>query len=60
MRWAWSLNAAASVMGSVLSVILAIYLGLRATLFIAAGMYLAALLVIVMTRSLVTQTARRA
>ena len=50
VRWAWSLNAAASVMGSVLSVMLAIYLGLRATLFVAAGLYLAALLVIVITR----------
>jgi len=58
VRWAWSLNAAASVMGSVLSVILAIYLGLRATLFIAAGLYLAALLIIVITR--VHHTPRRA
>jgi hypothetical protein len=45
-------------MGSVLSVILAIYLGLRATLFVAAGLYLGALLIIIMTR-VVAQTARR-
>lgn len=49
LRWAWSLNAAASVMGSVVSVVLAIYLGLRATLLIGGAMYLAALLVIVAT-----------
>lgn len=49
LRWAWSLNAAASVMGSVVSVVLAIYLGLRATLLIGGAMYLVALLVIVAT-----------
>lgn len=49
LRWAWSLNAAASVMGSVVSVILAIYLGLRATLLIGGSMYLLALVVIVAT-----------
>jgi hypothetical protein len=46
LRWAWSLNAAASVMGSVVSVVLAIYLGLRATLLIGGAMYLVALVVI--------------
>ncbi len=51
VRWAWSLNAAASVMGSVLSVALAIYLGLRATLLVAAGLYLAALLLVFVTRT---------
>jgi hypothetical protein len=50
LRWAWSLNAAASVMGSVLSVVLAIYLGLRATLLIGGAMYLVALLIIFVTR----------
>ncbi len=50
LRWAWSLNAAASVMGSVVSVVLAIYLGLRATLLIGGAMYLVALLVILVTR----------
>ncbi len=50
LRWAWSLNAAASVMGSVVSVVLAIYLGLRATLLIGGAMYLLALLIILITR----------
>ncbi|MEO8096181.1 MAG: hypothetical protein ABI811_00660 [Acidobacteriota bacterium] len=50
LRWAWSLNAAASVMGSVVSVVLAIYLGLRATLLIGGVFYLCALLVILVTR----------
>jgi hypothetical protein len=50
LRWAWSLNAAASVMGSVGSVMLAIYLGLRATLLIGGAMYLLALAVLALTR----------
>jgi hypothetical protein len=50
VRWAWSLNAAASVMGSVVSVVLAIYLGLRATLLIGGSLYVAALAVILATR----------
>jgi hypothetical protein len=45
VRWAWSLNAAASVLGSALSMFLAIYLGLRATLFCGALLYVAALLI---------------
>lgn len=43
VRWAWSLNAAASVMGSVAAVVLAIYVGLRETLLIGGAMYLCAL-----------------
>ncbi len=43
VRWAWSLNAAASVLGSVASLVLAIYLGLVQTLLIGGGLYLAAL-----------------
>ena len=50
LRWAWSLNAAASVMGSVGSVVLAIYLGLQTTLWIGAAMYLLALVVLLVTR----------
>jgi len=50
VRWAWSLNAAASVLGSVSAVFLAIYLGLRATLLIGAVLYLCALAVILATR----------
>jgi len=43
IRWAWALNAAASVLGSAVAIFLAIYLGLRATLFAGACLYLAAL-----------------
>ncbi len=44
VRWAWSLNAAASVLGSVLAVVLAIYLGLRETLLAGGAMYILAIL----------------
>lgn len=47
VRWAWSLNAAASVLGSVSALVLALYLGLVETMWIGAGMYLCALVVIV-------------
>ncbi len=43
VRWAWSLNAAASVLGSVLAIFLALYLGLRETLLAGGGLYLCAL-----------------
>jgi MFS family permease len=46
VRWAWSLNAAASVLGSVASLVLAIYLGLVQTLLIGGVLYLAALAMI--------------
>jgi hypothetical protein len=42
VRWAWSLNAAASVLGSTLAIALAIYLGLRITLLAGGALYLAA------------------
>jgi hypothetical protein len=44
VRWAWSLNAASSVLGSAAAIFLAIYLGLRATMAAGACMYLLALL----------------
>jgi hypothetical protein len=50
LRWAWSLNAAASVVGSAGAIFLAIYLGLRATLLTGAALYVCALVVIRMTR----------
>jgi hypothetical protein len=50
VRWAWSLNAAASVLGSAGAIFFAIYLGLRATLLIGGALYLCALLVILATR----------
>ena len=46
VRWAWSLNAAASVLGSCGAIVLSIYLGLRATLWIGGGLYLGALAVV--------------
>jgi hypothetical protein len=49
VRWAWSLNAAASVLGSVGSLVLAIYLGLVQTLLAGGLLYLAALAVAVRT-----------
>lgn len=45
VRWAWSLNAAASVMGSAIAIFLAVYLGLRATVLIGGGLYLGAMAV---------------
>ena len=45
VRWAWSLNAAASVLGSVGALVLSIYLGLMQTLIVGGMLYLAALLV---------------
>jgi hypothetical protein len=50
VRWAWSLNAAASVLGSSGAIFLAIYLGLRLTLLVGGALYLCALLVIAVTR----------
>ena len=47
VRWAWSLNAAASVLGSVGALVLALYLGLVETMLIGGGLYLCALAVIV-------------
>jgi hypothetical protein len=46
IRWAWALNAAASVLGSVAAICLAIYIGLRATVLVGALLYLGALAVV--------------
>jgi hypothetical protein len=46
VRWAWSLNAAASVLGSVGALVCSIYLGLIQTLIIGGLFYLAALAVV--------------
>jgi hypothetical protein len=43
VRWAWALNAAASVLGSVGALVCAIYLGLLQTLLAGGVLYLAAL-----------------
>ena len=49
VEWAWAMNAAASVLGSVLAMVIAIQFGLNATLASGAGAYLLALL---LTRTL--------
>jgi hypothetical protein len=49
VRWAWSLNAAASVLGSVGALVLALYAGLVQTMLIGGGLYLCAMLVIVVS-----------
>jgi predicted membrane-bound spermidine synthase len=46
VRWAWSLNAASSVLGSVGALVCAIYLGLVQTMIVGGIFYLAALAVI--------------
>mgnify|MGYP005848314469 CR=1 FL=1 len=46
VRWAWALNTAASVLGSICAVLLAIHLGLRETLLIGGVMYLCAVVTI--------------
>ncbi len=50
VRWAWSLNAAASVLGSASAIFLAIYLGLRMTLLLGGVCYLFALLALTTSR----------
>jgi len=49
VRWAWSLNAAASVLGSVAALVCGIYLGLVQTLLTGGMLYLVALLVVART-----------
>lgn len=58
VRWAWSLNAAASVLGSVGALVLALYLGIVETLLIGGALYLFA--AVVATVSRVPSTARAA
>ena len=50
VRWAWSLNAASSVLGSVGALVCAIYLGLMQTLLVGGLLYLGALAVLAMDR----------
>jgi predicted membrane-bound spermidine synthase len=50
VRWAWSLNAAASVLGSVGALMCSIYLGLSQTLIMGGLFYLAALGVVARVR----------
>ena len=46
VEWAWSMNAAASVLGSVLAMVIAIQFGLTVTLACGAAAYLLALIVV--------------
>lgn len=46
VKWAWAVNSAASVLGSVGAIILAIYAGLQRTLTVGAACYVAALVVL--------------
>src|SRR5205823_3402940 len=46
VEWAWALNAAASVLGSVSAMIIAIHFGLNATLACGAIAYLTAMLLV--------------
>ena len=46
VRWAWALNAAASVLGSAAAIFFAIYIGLRATVLVGAALYVGALAVV--------------
>jgi hypothetical protein len=50
VRWAWSLNAASSVLGSVGALACSIYLGLVQTLIVGGLFYLAALAVVARVR----------
>ncbi len=59
VRWAWALNAAASVLGSAAAICLAIYIGLRATVLTGALLYLAALSVVLLRKASVTISSAR-
>ena len=50
VRWAWSLNAASSVLGSVGALVSAIYLGLMQTVVLGGLFYLAAVVVMARVR----------
>lgn len=45
VRWAWGVNAAASVLGSSCAVLLSVYVGIRGTVLCGAALYCCALLV---------------
>lgn len=53
VRWAWALNAAASVLGSASAIFLAIYIGLRLTVLVGAALYLGALSIVWLERRVV-------
>jgi len=49
VRWAWSINAASSVLGSAAAIFLAIYLGLQTTLTIGGALYACAWLSVILS-----------
>ncbi len=51
VRWAWSVNSAASVLGSVAAIFFAIQWGLAATVILGGGAYLLALVSLRLTRA---------
>jgi hypothetical protein len=57
VRWAWSLNAAASVLGSASAIFLALYWGLRTTLLSGGALYLCALAVLLISRARLSRRA---
>ena len=57
VRWAWALNAAASVLGSAAAICLAIYIGLRATLLMGALLYLCALSLVLLRKTAIAVSA---
>jgi hypothetical protein len=60
VRWAWALNAAASVFGSAAAICLAIYIGLRATVLTGALLYLCALWVVQLRKGVAVSAAEEA
>ena len=50
VEWAWAMNAASSVLGSVVAIIIAIQFGLNATLACGAAAYLVALALVATLR----------
>ncbi|MEO8662610.1 MAG: hypothetical protein ABI693_29390, partial [Bryobacteraceae bacterium] len=56
VRWAWSLNAASSVLGSASAIFLAIYVGLQTTLLIGGALYLLALAALLLSSRRVSAT----
>jgi hypothetical protein len=50
VEWAWAMNAASSVLGSVVAIIIAIQYGLNATLACGAAAYLVALALVTTLR----------
>ena len=55
VEWAWEMNAASSVLGSVLAMVVGLHFGLNAELVCAAGAYLSATPLTLRWRPLATQ-----